>query len=144
PDANNVNLLVDEKFSVLGPYLKGSAIYKCPSDQSTWNGVARVRSYAMNQSVGSVGQANIGHWLKTANPGPWRVYTKEAEITAPSPSDLWVFIDEHPNSINDAAFAFQMPPNRISTVFIDVPSKSHNNACGFSFADGHAEIHKWL
>src|ERR1039458_10161847 len=23
------------------------------------------------------------------------------------------------------------------------PASYHNNACGFGFADGHAEIHKW-
>jgi prepilin-type processing-associated H-X9-DG protein len=24
-----------------------------------------------------------------------------------------------------------------------MPATYHNGACGFSFADGHAEIHKW-
>jgi prepilin-type N-terminal cleavage/methylation domain-containing protein/prepilin-type processing-associated H-X9-DG protein len=143
-DAHNSQLLIDPNFSVLGPYLKAAAMYKCAADQSTWEGVARVRSYSMNQSIGSPGQADMGHWLPAAPAGPWRVYSKESDIAAPSPSELWVFVDEHPNSINDAAFAFRMPLNQISTVFIDVPSKAHNNACGFSFADGHAEIHRWL
>ncbi|EEF62997.1 hypothetical protein Cflav_PD5632 [Pedosphaera parvula Ellin514] len=25
----------------------------------------------------------------------------------------------------------------------DVPASYHDGACGFSFADGHAEMHKW-
>jgi prepilin-type processing-associated H-X9-DG protein len=37
-----------------------------------------------------------------------------------------------------------MPANPARTYFIDVPAKYHNNACAFIFADGHAEIHKWL
>jgi prepilin-type processing-associated H-X9-DG protein len=107
----------------------------------------------MSQAVGPAsngksqdpGHNPVGWWLPGKySGGNWRVYLKESDLGSPSPSDLWVFIDEHPNSIQDAAFAFQMPLNPISTVFIDVPSKAHNNACGFSFADGHAEIHKWL
>ena len=26
----------------------------------------------------------------------------------------------------------------------DAPATYHNGACGFSFADGHSEIHKWV
>jgi prepilin-type processing-associated H-X9-DG protein len=29
-------------------------------------------------------------------------------------------------------------------VFTELPASYHNNACGLSFADGHAEVHKWL
>ena len=28
--------------------------------------------------------------------------------------------------------------------FVDVPASYHNGACGYGFADGHSEIHKWL
>jgi prepilin-type processing-associated H-X9-DG protein len=27
---------------------------------------------------------------------------------------------------------------------IDIPASYHNGACGFSFSDGHAEIHRWI
>ena len=27
--------------------------------------------------------------------------------------------------------------------FIDLPASYHAGACGFAFADSHAEIHKW-
>jgi prepilin-type processing-associated H-X9-DG protein len=30
------------------------------------------------------------------------------------------------------------------TFMVDYPASFHNGACGFGFADGHAEIHKWL
>jgi len=48
------------------------------------------------------------------------------------------------DSINDGSFAVQMPSSPAATVWVDIPAKAHNNACGFSFADGHSEIHKWL
>ena len=151
-DATNSQLLVDGSFSVLGPYLKNPKVFKDPSDQSTWGGGERTRSFSMNQAVGPAsngtaqdpGHSAIGHWLPSQPAGgPWRIYIKESDIVAPGASDLWVFIDEHPNSINDAGFAVQMPANQLSTFFIDVPAKYHNNACAFSFADGHSEIHKW-
>ena len=136
--------------------MQNPAVFKDPGDQSTWDGMPRVRSFSMNQAVGSEingqsadGSHVIGHWLSGGNgspPGgqPFRIYLKDGGITAPSPSDLWVLLDEHPNSINDAAFAVQMPINPARTYFIDVPAKYHNDACAFAFADGHAEIHKWL
>lgn len=64
-------------------------------------------------------------------------------MIAPSPSKLWVLIDEDPNSINDAAFAVEMPVNPTMTSFVDVPAAYHNGGCAFCFADGHAIIHKW-
>jgi prepilin-type processing-associated H-X9-DG protein len=107
----------------------------------------------MNQAVGPAsngtaqdpGHTPIGHWLPSQPAGGnWRIYLKESDMTQPGPADLWVFIDEHPNSINDAGFAVQMPRNPVDSYFIDVPAKYHNNACAFSFADGHSEIHRWL
>jgi len=55
-----------------------------------------------------------------------------------------VILDESPDSINDGSFAVQMPAAAPATVWIDVPAKYHGNSCGFSFADGHSEIHKWI
>jgi len=61
-------------------------------------------------------------------------------------SRAFVFIDEHPDSINfgDVAVAMNdgVPSARI--YIIDYPASTHNGAGGLSFADGHAEIHKWV
>jgi prepilin-type processing-associated H-X9-DG protein len=55
-----------------------------------------------------------------------------------------VFVDEHPGSINDAAFANQMRDAETANArIIDMPASYHNGACGFSFADGHSEIKRW-
>ncbi len=131
----------------LGPYAKSYAIYKCPADQSQGNftggggqvRVPRVRTTSMSQAFAPYGQG----WV-TDN---YRHYTKLASLIAPPPVSLWVFIDENPDSINDAAFAVLMPPPTLpgTTCWQDGPTVSpHSGACGFAFADGHSEIHKWV
>ena len=60
----------------------------------------------------------------------------------------FVFVDEHPDGINDAAFAVACTGNQPedppgASQIIDMPANFHNGACGFSFSDGHSEIHKW-
>jgi hypothetical protein len=60
---------------------------------------------------------------------------------------LWVFIDEHPASINDGGFGFRMPDSFAETKtqgWVDFPAAFHNVACALSFLDGHAEVHKWV
>jgi prepilin-type N-terminal cleavage/methylation domain-containing protein/prepilin-type processing-associated H-X9-DG protein len=146
PDDINTSYLTDPKYAQLGPYLKSDKIFRCPADQSCDHGatgLARVRSISMNQAIGpnangtAVGQ---GLWLPTPN---YVVFIKESDLNSIDTSRLWLYVDEHPDSINDGAFAVQMPSSAAATVWIDVPAKYHNNACGFSFVDGHAEIHKW-
>ena len=51
----------------------------------------------------------------------------------------WLTVDEHPDSINDGFFIVGVNAGQWG----DLPASYHNQACGFSFADGHAEIHKW-
>jgi len=148
PDNTNALYLLDPQYAKLGPYTKAVGIYRDPADRSRSRGrlgPARVRSIAMNQAIGpdlrGTTQLPRGQWL----PNPmYRVYTLETDVTDPGPSSLWIMIDEHPDSINDGGFAVQMPATPASTRWIDLPAKFHNNAGGFSFADGHAEIHRWL
>jgi prepilin-type processing-associated H-X9-DG protein len=72
------------------------------------------------------------------------VYYKESMIVgALGPADLIVLVEEHPDSINDCAWAFEMPSSPSQTYWIDKPTRVHGNAGDFSFADGHCEIHYW-
>src|SRR5579884_3116529 len=146
PDDTNVSYLIDPNHAQLGQYVKSEKIFRCPADISCSfgrTGLPRVRSVSMSQAIGPNINGNVtgqGYWL----PYPtYFVYIKESDIVTPDPSSLWVFTDEHPDSINDAAFAFAMPSSAQATGWVDVPAKYHGDACGFSFADGHSEIHKW-
>ncbi len=64
-----------------------------------------------------------------------------SQIFRPSPSDLWVIMDENPDTINDPLMAVNMTPGG---QLVDFPAKYHAGAAGISFADGHSEIHKWM
>jgi len=58
------------------------------------------------------------------------------------PASIFVTIDEHPDTINDGLF-INNPDWRSATRWTDLPASYHAGGAGFSFADGHAEIHKW-
>ena len=123
----------------LGHYVSRNAgVFKCPADNS-FDGatkIPRARSVAMNQAVGKNVTAN---WLGHAG-GTFLKYRRESDITSPNPSDLFVFVDEFPGSLNDGGFAVCMSePGHI----VDYPANYHVGASAFTFADGHAEIHKW-
>jgi len=139
-NTNKLNLLNGQ----LGKYLPSPEVFKCPADLSVVKmgkkTVPRVRSISMSQSFGTPSNG-AGHWLPSS---VFRTYPTLSSMVAPSPSDLFVFLDEHPDSINDAAFAVKCDARGSGARIIDFPASFHNGACGFAFADGHAEIKKWL
>jgi prepilin-type N-terminal cleavage/methylation domain-containing protein/prepilin-type processing-associated H-X9-DG protein len=148
----NTAFLVSGVYTSMGPYCGSPGIFKCPADPSCSNGRTgepRVRSVSMNQSIGidiDGTTTSIGDWLGGGNngPGPYKIYVTESDYGRPSPANLWLFIDEHPDSINDGAFAVEeIDITDDSATWVDHASCLHDGACGFSFCDGHAVIHKW-
>ena len=134
-DSTNKTLI--EK-GTLFPYNSSAAIYRCPADpgRSTIGGkkFTRVRSYAMNGYMNGV---DVG--LVFFSQRGFKVNTKTVEVTAPPPSQAFVFLDEHQNSIDDGHFGFAPEGNQ----WMNLPALWHNGGCDFSFADGHAEAVKW-
>ena len=141
--ADNITtaFLIDERWAKLAPYTKkNAAIYKCPADnrKGLQNTGQRVRSISMNAAMGDGNKANFGGW------SPTMFYAKKmSDLIKPSPSMAWVFVDEHPDSINDACFFVNPWLTGASDRWLDLPASYHNGACGFAFADGHSEIKKW-
>jgi prepilin-type N-terminal cleavage/methylation domain-containing protein len=141
---SNWDPLVDLAKSPIMPYLGKSSfsIWKCPADPTKVRNAAglllpRVRSNSMSQVF------DLGSWLP---PDQFLTYSKLSSIRIPAKT--WVLIDEHPDSLNDAAFGVQMAvPSKPLTMgdvrIIDFPASFHNGAGGLSFSDGHSEIHKW-
>jgi prepilin-type N-terminal cleavage/methylation domain-containing protein len=149
----------------LGSYMGGSVgAYKCPADkflssaQETAGYQARVRSYSMNYFLGlfsdgpnggdggpQSGSVDYTYQGRNQFNTSWPQYLKVSLI--PQPANIYVFLDEHPDSINDGYFDTGdqgSPSSPTSWVGSDVPASYHNGAGGFSFSDGHSEIHKWL
>jgi len=132
--ANVINLTQDQttnteylKIGLIGPYTaKNVRVYKCPEDRTQ-----NSRSYSMNRFMGDLDSGS----------GNWQVFKKTSDIR--NPANYWVFVDEHPDSINDGYFcADGMPSGNVQT-WQDLPASFHGRACGFGFADGHSEIKKW-
>ena len=155
---SNWDISVDIQKGPLWPYCAGSAgIFKCPADTSTvkptsgpykGNTVSRVRSMSMNNFVG--GNGELPYLAGPTQDGwpalTWTVFRKLGDMNDPGPSKTWVLLDEREDSINDGFWVTQMNgfPNPAVTQIVDFPASYHNKAAGFSFADGHAEIKKWL
>ncbi|MGA2684763.1 MAG: prepilin-type N-terminal cleavage/methylation domain-containing protein [Verrucomicrobiota bacterium] len=126
----------------LGPYVaKNPGVFKCPADIYPGAKGPRVRSYSMNGFVGDV--ANVANWINGQATHNWRRFLKTGDVAPMGTSRLWVLLDECPDSINDGLFSVRMQPDA-SAKWTDVPASTHNGAGGFSFADGHAEIKKWM
>ena len=125
---------------LLYPFVTSLGIYKCPADRKQVSGTNTVRSMAMNAWMNSIRSWNDVIPGTHAGANRLRDYRKQSDITVPSPSMTWVFIDENPSSINDGWFACD-PGN--PGLWYDIPATYHNNAGGLSFADGHCEIKKW-
>lgn len=133
PDETNSLYLTG---SLLGPYSKSAMVYKCPGDLANLAGTPRVRSVSMNSYMNGRGGGTLA-----ANPG-FKVFRKSSDLNQ---STQWfVFLDEKPSSINDDYFEVQMAQTSPTSDFVnDNPSQVHGYDCGFSFADGHAELHQW-
>jgi prepilin-type N-terminal cleavage/methylation domain-containing protein/prepilin-type processing-associated H-X9-DG protein len=136
PDQRNTNLtlITDAK---LGPYTARSlGIYKCPADAVPSAAGPRTRSVSMNAFVGNKGDGGSIN-------GQWKQFLKLSDFR--NPAGLFVLLDEHPDSINDGWFVFCTAGDpSLEFQWSDLPASYHNGAAGFSFADGHSEIKKWL
>jgi prepilin-type N-terminal cleavage/methylation domain-containing protein len=111
------------------PYTGSTTIYRCPLDRREEGGLPYVRSYSMNTWMNGLSFSDSSR----------TVYTRESEI--PSFSQLFVFTDEDPGSVNDALFVVFM---NSGSSMKDIPSRGHKRSYSLSFADGHTEFFKIL
>jgi prepilin-type N-terminal cleavage/methylation domain-containing protein len=142
------------KNGLLGRYVGHNVdVYKCPADkylsrgQKTAGWTKRLRSMSMNSNFGITDPFLTNPQDKDAAKGiswaygsSWKQWLKTTDLG--KPSDSWVFVDEHPDSINDAFFIAGGVTSSGGS-WGDFPAAYHNGACGFAFADNHSEVHKW-
>ena len=143
-DQTNVTWMLDPKYALFGNYLKTEKVYMCPSDKPTFKiGGAtypKVRSYSLNVYVGYVGD-----WDNRITPldgygrPVYKIFKKHSEIIRTMPAGLFLFIDVHPDSICWPYFGVYMTDD----YFFNWPNSAHNKGAVVSFADGHAEYHRW-
>ncbi len=138
----------------LGAYGSGNtAYYHCPADntlssiQSGAGWSKRLRSYSMNAMLGNAGDFSAGGF--NINNPTYKQFFKTTQI--PHPAEIFTFLDEHPDSIDDGYFV-----NRVSVrsgassgggyshyEWTDLPASYHNGSASLVFADGHASLHRW-
>lgn len=139
-DNTNVINLMPPK-GKLWPYNTSAGIYKCPGDKSVAlirNGTyPRVRSVSMNCRMN-------GSDFQYAPIGLFNNPQKLSGIVNPPPSKAFVFIDEREDSIDDGYFGVNMLGVGAGITIANYPASYHGGAGGLSFADGHAEIKKWV
>ena len=117
------------------------SIYHCPTDQGVnISGVVvpTVRSYSMNCFMGAR-DPSLGPIPTTAG-GYVPFYAKDSDI--PSPSQMWVLIEEDERSINDGFFVTD-PTGSIWFDFPPISLHRHNYSYVLDFADGHSEIWRY-
>lgn len=141
----NTSYLVDDAHSLFGGYLGRTAkVFACPaanyisSAERPLGWDHRSRSVAMNGAVGDGDK-----YGQPGNPFGWSAWycaKKASDFHTPGASDVWVFSDEHPDSIDDA---LMYTANYSVTSFTELPGSQHGGACGMAFADGHSVTHKW-
>jgi prepilin-type processing-associated H-X9-DG protein len=71
---------------------------------------------------------------------------KESQIIVPPPSEAFVFIDIHENSISDSIYSLTVPgypPGNDLWTWLEFPADRHNDGAAISFADGHAVTWHW-
>ena len=125
------------KAGVLFPYQPAAGIYRCPADKTRVSAgrgtgkelpIRRTRSYSVNHLVG-----NYGYGLKGVD--------RVSAVVDPPPSKVFVFIDEHEESIDDTWFVTSGFPG---LTWANLPADRHGQGCNLSFIDGHVEHWRWL
>jgi prepilin-type N-terminal cleavage/methylation domain-containing protein len=124
--------------SIMAPFMGNQlGVYRCPGDSIPSKNGIRLRSYSMNSQMGNLYSKSL---TLSYNAG-YNAYVKVIELGgAVGPSMAVVFLEENMCSLNDG----YLQVNDNSPLWPDVPGSYHNWSAGMSFADGHAELHKWL
>jgi prepilin-type N-terminal cleavage/methylation domain-containing protein/prepilin-type processing-associated H-X9-DG protein len=145
-DNTDVSTMLDDK-ALISPYVKSAALFKCPSDiyQSPQNPGPRIRSVSLDGALN--GGPTLGSLYAPPGEAPRTYFAarKMSDLNTPGPANIYVILDEHPDSINDAEFMLNAGlVNKTAQKWRDYPGSFHNGAVSLSFADGHSEIHKWI
>src|SRR5213083_50703 len=131
--------LLDPKYAAFARYLKTKAVYKCPSDSTTYvlnqgRPVPQIRSYSLNVYLAP--RAGVSQHISSR----YRVFGKSTDI--PTPANTFTFMDVTPQNLCTPAFIVLMP-GRANDQFFHFPATHHQRGGVLSFADGHSESHRW-
>ena len=140
-DANtNIMVLVGTN-SLFSPYIRSFGTYHCPGDSTPSANGTRVRSYSLNSS--------LNNSLASSGSIAGRSYIlakKQTDLSVPGPANIFAFVDESAYTqlyTGRSVFSFDPGLAPGSEYWRNLPAFYHGKGGNISFADGHAEIHKW-
>ncbi len=137
-DANtNTSLLIGTN-ALIADYIKSTTIYSCPGDKDAAQNGIRVKTISMNAAMGGSPTLPAG-----AVNGKTYIAARKTIDLVPSPSMIFVTLDEQGDWMDDSTFNFNPGLTSGVQVFREVPGSYHGGAGSLSFADGHAEIKRW-
>ena len=135
--------LINPRVSLLAPYLPARGSFKCPGDRYTEivNGrkQSNPRTYGQNPWVNWADDAAYG----TGSLGDDRAYRnfrKTSDVI--SSGDVFLHGEIHPRGVCRPFFGVNMSTSAGGAYH--VPGNYHGRNSNFSFADGHAESHRWV
>lgn len=120
---------------------KNIGMWRCPADParvvSGSQVSVRLRTYSMN-----IWMRDRSIYSDTS----WRTFHRIYDFNNAIPEQILLVIDEHPGSVNDAAFTMDMTGFRDETnkwSMVDFPASNHAGGAGVVFVDGHTELKRW-
>jgi prepilin-type N-terminal cleavage/methylation domain-containing protein len=150
-DNTNTSIFMDPKFAQLRPYTINPKVYQCVASKALCleSGVP----YPLARDVSMSVWMGPNNTPDTDDLGEgFQLFAKQSAIVGSgggtgytfSPAGAMVFIDEKDNSIDDGEFLIQMLDWSSGPQMANIPAAYHAGAGLVSFADGHAEIHRWF
>jgi prepilin-type N-terminal cleavage/methylation domain-containing protein/prepilin-type processing-associated H-X9-DG protein len=123
-------------------YVNSTAAYLCPADRAMTRASAaspHTRSYSVEGWLGSdfkvYGLVEPDPSLSSL-PG-YVLKTKASLITQPGPSEVFVFIDDNEQTVDDGIFII----GQID--WFDYPANRHSQGANLTYLDGHVKHHPW-
>ena len=132
-DNTNTSLFLNVQWATLGPYISSAGIYQCAASRVTVEEGRAIyplcRTCSMSVAMGT-----------TNGSFDSQSFHKLTQIQGISPSMAFVVIDERDDSVDDGEFLLYQHVNEIP----NFPAAYHNGSGAMCFADGHAEMHRYL
>jgi prepilin-type N-terminal cleavage/methylation domain-containing protein len=132
--------LIDPKTSLLAPYIKSAAVFKCPGDKNMAQNGERVRSVALSASVGGNAENHYKSGGDVSEDDKRHFNARKVnDLKNPGPDNIFTFIDEHGNTLDDGVFHLDPGQKQGNIFWRNMPANYHGGAYSVAFADSHAE-----